>query len=239
MLDCGGLVFAFVGGGGSRSWFCFCFVAQSVRTAGDDFYYQTNRDMTQEEAVKVLLIHIKFLFDEVCFYETNKSVGHTQFETETYEDNKKQLEAYSRILGTLDPELATLEGLKQRSIDYFDSMYYSELPEPGEAEQELYRLLSPWYMENQDDFYISDEGDIDGDAVLAKINMEKSRSGAVTGGCCINAPSEYDNFGFRPRRGRIRVVYNYESESDFCSYPIEFQEKALELVKETLENHGG
>lgn len=33
----------------------------------------------------------------------------------------------------------------------------------------------------------------------------------------------------------VEVVYNDRADGEFCSYPAEFQEKALEIIKKKLE----
>ena len=47
-------------------------------------------------------------------------------------------------------------------------------------------------------------------------------------------PSDTDEFTFYTYRGRVQVIYNDYADGDFYSYPIEFQEKALEIIKKKL-----
>ena len=193
--------------------------------------------MTQKEAIETLLLGIKITFDEVEEHEEFADDEQGEYQIQTYEDNKRELEAYTVILGAIDPELGTLEGLKKRCLEFVESEYGSgagELPEPNEIEKELYEILNPWYKETSMDFEPEDEEN----AILAKINMEKGEKRAVVGDDedDVEDPSEDDYFAFYPYRGRIQVVYNDYADGDFCTYPIEFQKKALEIIKKKLEN---
>lgn len=199
--------------------------------------------MTQKEAIETLLLGIKITFDEVEEHEEFAADEQGEFQIKSYEDNKKELEAYTVILGALDPELGTLEGLKRRCNEFVESEYgpdAAELPEPSEAEKELFEILNPWHKKREEetgyseDFELGDEEN----KTLARINMEKGRKRVMIDEDPDEAedPSEDDTFAFYPYRGRIQVVYNYEGDGDFCSYPIEFQEKAFEFIKKALEN---
>ena len=174
--------------------------------------------MTQKEAIETLLLGIKITFDEVEEHEEFAADEQGEFQIKSYEDNKKELEAYTVILGA-------------------DA---AELPEPSEAEKELFEILNPWHKKREEetgyseDFELGDEEN----KTLARINMEKGRKRVMIDEDPDEAedPSEDDTFAFYPYRGRIQVVYNYEGDGDFCSYPIEFQEKAFEFIKKALEN---
>lgn len=199
--------------------------------------------MTQKEAIETLLLGIKITFDEVEEHEEFADDEQGEFQIKSYEDNKKELEAYTVILGALDPELGTLEGLKRRCNEFVESEYgpdAGELPEPSEAEKELFEILNPWHRKRQEetgyseDFELGDEEN----KTLARINIEKGCKRVMIDEDPDEAedPSEDDTFAFYPYRGRIQVVYNYEGDGDFCSYPIEFQEKALEFIKKALDD---
>lgn len=199
--------------------------------------------MTQKEAIETLLLGIKITFDEVEEHEEFADDEQGEFQIKSYEDNKKELEAYTVILGALDPELGTLEGLKRRCNEFVESEYgpdAADFPEPSEAEKELFEILNPWHKKREEetgyseDFELGDEEN----KTLARINMEKGRKRVMIDEDPDEAedPSEDDTFAFYPYRGRIQVVYNYECDGDFCSYPIEFQEKALEFIKKALED---
>ena len=198
--------------------------------------------MTQKEAIETLFLGIKIIFDNVENHEKFADEEQGEFQIEFYEKEKKELEAYTVILGTLDPELGTIEGLRKRCFEYVESKYGADagkLPDPSEAEKELYEILNPWHKKIQeetgysDDFGLSEEEN----KVLAKINIEKGRKRVRIDEEEDDAedPSEDDMFAFYPYRGRVQVVYNYEMDGDFCTYPIEFQEKALEIIKKRME----
>ena len=198
--------------------------------------------MTQKEAIETLFLGIKIIFDNVENHEKFADEEQGEFQIEFYEKEKKELEAYTVILGTLDPELGTIEGLRKRCFEYVESKYGADagkLPDPSEAEKELYEILNPWHKKIQeetgysDDFGLSEEEN----KVLAKINIEKGRKRVRIDEEEDDAedPSEDDMFAFYPYRGRVQVVYNYDMDGDFCTYPIEFQEKALEIIKKRME----
>ena len=198
--------------------------------------------MTQKEAIETLLLGIKITFDEVEEHEEFADEEQGEFQIEHYERCKKELEAYTVILGAIDPELGTLEGLKKRCLEFVESEYgpgAGELPEPSDFEKELYEILNPWHKKMQeetgysDDFGLSEEEN----KVLAKINIKKGQKRVRIDEEEDDAEdlSEDDMFAFYPYRGRVNVVYNYDMDGDFCTYPIEFQEKALEIIKKKLE----
>lgn len=198
--------------------------------------------MTQKEAIETLLFGIKITFDDVEEHEKFADEEQGEFQIEHYESCKKELEAYTVILGALDPELGTLEGLKKRCLEFVESEYgpgAGELPEPSNFEKELYEILNPWYKKRQEetgyseDFELEDEDNL----ILAKINVEEGHKRVMIDEDPDDAedPSEDDTFAFYPYRGRVQVVYNYDGDGDFWSYPLKFQEKALEIVKKRME----
>ncbi len=200
--------------------------------------------MTQKEAIDELMIEIGFILDEVEEHEEYEDQEQGEYQIQTYEDNKRKLEAYTVILGAIDPSLGTIEGLRTRCDQVREEAYGSsdafEQPEPNEIEKELAEILTPWYKEAQKssggyetEFELSDEDN----KILAKINMEKGEKRAMFDEDFEDAPelAEDDTFTFTPYRGRIIVGYNGYADGDFYSYPIEFQEKALEIIKKKLE----
>ena len=46
--------------------------------------------------------------------------------------------------------------------------------------------------------------------------------------------SEDDVFDFYSYRGKVFVGYNGYADGSFSSYPLKFQEKALELIKQRI-----
>ena len=198
--------------------------------------------MTQKEAIETLFLGIKIIFDEVENHEKFADEEQGEFQIENHERCKKELEAYTVILGAIDPELGTLEGLRKRSFEFVESKYGSgagELPEPSEFEKELYEILNPWHKKRQAETGYSEDFELDEEEnkVLAKINIEKGRKRVRIDEEEDDAedPSEDDMFAFYPYRGRVQVVYNYDMDGDFYTYPIEFQEKALEIIKKKME----
>jgi len=198
--------------------------------------------MTQKEAIETLLLDVKITFDDVEEHEKFADEEQGEFQIENYERRKKELEAYTVILGAIDPELGTLEGLRKRCFEFVESKYgqgAGELPEPSEAEKELYEILNPWHKKREaetgysEDFELEDEDNL----ILAKINVEEGNKRVMIDEDPDDAedPSEDDTFAFYPYRGRVQVVYNYDMDGDFCTYPIEFQEKALEIIKKRME----
>ena len=198
--------------------------------------------MTQKEAIEVLLPTIYFIFEDIEAHEEFAKEEQGEYQVKSYEDNKRKIESYAIVLGALDPELATPEGLKKKSKEFIKATYGSdfELPEPSDFEKELYEILNPWHKKILEETgYGEDFGlDEEDNKILAKINIEKGRKRVRVDEEEDDAedPSEDDTFAFYPYRGRIHVVYNYEMDGDLYTYPIEFQEKALEIVKKRMEN---
>ena len=200
--------------------------------------------MTQKEAIDELILDVDYTLEEIENHEKFEDEEQGEYQIQAYEDNKKKLEAYLIVFGALDPSLSTVEGLRARCDQVKEEVYGSsdafEQPEPNEIEKELAEILTPWYKEAQKssggyetEFELSDEDN----KILAKINMEKGEKRAMFDEDEENAPelAEDDTFTFTPYRGRIIVGYNGYADGDFYSYPIEFQEKALELIKKKLE----
>lgn len=201
--------------------------------------------MTQKEAIDELILEVDYLLDEIEQHEEFEDEEQGEFQIQIYEENKRKIEAFQLIFGTLDPSLSTIEGLRERCDQVKEERYGSsevgKLPEPSEFEKELVEILTPWYkkeVENNGGYGTQLDLDTDENAILAKINMEKGEKQVVVGDepDDVDEPCDSDTFAFYPYRGRICVVYNEYADGDFFSYPIEFQEKALEIIKKKLEN---
>jgi len=200
--------------------------------------------MTQKEAIDELMFEIDFLFDEIDQHEEFEDEEQGEMQIEVYEDNKKKLEAFRVILGALDPSLGTLDGLRERASKVKEDRYGSEcageLPEPSETETKLVEILGPWCKNYEKEtgygaeFKLTPEENL----VLAKINAAEGKKHVVYDDNPEDIPdaSEDDIFTFYTYRGRVQVVYNDYADGDFCDYPEEFQEKALEIIKKKLES---
>ena len=201
--------------------------------------------MTQKEAIDELILGIDYLLDEIEQHERFKDEEQGEFQIRAYEMNKKEIEAYQVVFGALDPSLSTVEGLRERCVRAMKEKYGSadagKLPEPNEIEKELAEIMTPWYkkeVENNGGYGTQLDLETDENAILAQINMEKGKKRVVIGDDPddVDEPCDSDTFAFYPYRGRIQVVYNEYADGEFCDYPIEFQEKALEIIKKRLEN---
>lgn len=178
--------------------------------------------MTQEEAINELVLHAGFVLEEIEGFEE-----YGDGDPEMVEMNKKELEAFTIVLGTLDSELATREGLKTRYKTLQGAYGFVEEEEPGEIETELYNLLEPWHNKHHDDFYLESEEN----KVLAIINKN-------AGELCHNEEEadENDTFDFYPYRGKVCVIMSGSWDGDFAAYCPEFQAKALEIIKAKINN---
>ncbi len=191
--------------------------------------------MTQKEAIDELMLEIDYLLDEVDQHEKFEDDEQGEMQIEIYQDNKRKLEAFQVILGELDPELKTLEGLRERASKVKEERYGSddagELPEPSETETKLVEILGPWCKnyEKETGYGASFKLDPEENLELAKINAAEG-----------NDPEDDDlgddSFTFYTYRGRVQVVYNDYADGDFCDYSEAFQEKALEIIKKKLES---
>ena len=200
--------------------------------------------MTQKEAIDELMLEIDYLLDEIDQHEEFEDDEQGEMQIEVYKDNKKKLEAFQVILGALDPSLGTLEGLRERAeevkIERYGSADAGELPEPSETELKLVEILGPWCKKVEKEtgfgaeFKLTDEENLE----LAKINAEQGKKHVVIDDDPDDVPeaSEDDIFSFYTYRGRVQVIYNDYADGDFYSYPEEFQEKALEIIKKKLES---
>jgi len=201
--------------------------------------------MTQKEAIDELILNVDYILDEIEQHERFEDEEQGEFQIQAYERNKKNLEAYQVVFGALDPSLSTIEGLRARCNRVKEERYGSsdagKFPEPSEFEKELAEILTPWYkkeVENNGGYGTQLDLETDENAVLAKIYMEKGEKQVVIGDepDDVDEPCDSDTFAFYPYRGRIQVIYNEYADGEFCDYPIEFQEKALEIIKKKLEN---
>lgn len=200
--------------------------------------------MTQKEAIDELILEVDYLLDEIEQHEEFEDEEQGEFQIQIYEENKRKIEAFQLILGALDPTLSTVEGLRARCDQVKEEKYGStsagELPEPSEFEKQLYEILNPWCKKESEEngnCAVEFTLDVEENAQLAKINMEKGEKQCLFDENPDEAPepSDADEFTFYTYRGRVQVVYNDYADGDFYSYPIEFQEKALEIIKKKLE----
>lgn len=199
--------------------------------------------MTQQEAINEVIMHVGFIIEEVEQHEEFADEETGEYQIMTYENNKKELEAYTIILGTIDPSLSTVEGIKERYRSVREELYGpQEDSEPGEIEKEIVEILGPWFKEKMkenpdfapDDFSLTEEEN----AELARIYIEEEgRKRVIIGDDEEDTPdpSEEDTFEFNVYRGRVNVIYNWEADCDFCTFPEKFQEKALELIRKHIE----
>jgi hypothetical protein len=201
--------------------------------------------MTQKEAIDELILDVDYILDEIENHEKFEDEEQGEYQIQAYEDNKKKLEAYLIVLGALDPSLSTTEGLRERCTQVMEERYGStdagKLPEPNEIEKELAEIMTPWYKKVKEEnggYGTQLDLETDENAILAQINMEKGEKRVVIGDdpADVDEPCDSDTFAFYPYRGRIQVVYNEYADGEFCDYPIEFQKKALEIIKRRLEN---
>ena len=199
--------------------------------------------MTQKEAIDEIILDVAFTIEEVEQHEEFADEETGEYQIMTYEDNKRKLEAYTVILGALDPSLSTIEGLKARSEAVREEKYGpQEEDEPGEIEKEIAEILGPWFKEKMeenpgyapDDYALTDEEN----AELAKIYLEEGGEKRVIYGDDEDetpAPAETDRFDFGVYRGRVSVIYNWYADCDFNTFPERFQKKALEFIKKHFE----
>ena len=199
--------------------------------------------MTQKEAIDELILDVDYTLEEIENHEEFADEEQGEYQIQVYEDNKKKLEAYLVIFGALDPTLSTVEGLRARCDQVKEERYGSasagELPEPSEFEKQLYEILNPWCKKESEEnggCAVEFTLDVEENAQLAKINMEKGEKQCLFDEDLDEAqePSDTDEFTFYTYRGRVQVIYNDYADGDFYSYPIEFQEKALEIIKKKL-----
>ena len=199
--------------------------------------------MTQKEAIDEVIMHVGFIVEEIEEHEEFAEVETGEYQIMSYEDNKKELEAFIIVLGALDPSLSTVEGIKERYEAVKEAKYGPQEPdEPGEIEKQVVEILGPWFEEKMkenpgyapDDFALTDEEN----AELAKIYLEEGGEKRVIYGDeeeDTPAPAETDNFAFSVYRGRASVIYNWYADCDFNTFPERFQEKALEFIKKHFE----
>ena len=163
-----------------------------------------------------------------------------EFQIMTYEDNKRKLEAYTVILGTLDPTLSTLEGLKERYEKVREEKFGPQEPdEPGEIEKEVAKVVKSILERDDadDELYLDDEENV----ALARIYIEEDgRKRVILDDSEEDTPepSVDDTFSFYVFRGRVCVDYNDSADCDFDTFPKRFQEKVLEIVKKRFEEEG-
>ena len=122
--------------------------------------------MTQKEAIDEIIMHVGFIVEEIEEHEEFAEVETGEYQIMSYENNKKELEAFIIVLGALDPSLSTVEGIKERYEEVKEAKYGpQEEDEPGEIEKQVVEILGPWFEERMkenpgyapDDFALTDE----------------------------------------------------------------------------------
>lgn len=199
--------------------------------------------MELKEAIDELILDVDYTLEEIENHEEFEDEEQGEYQIQAYEDNKKKLEAYLVIFGALDPTLKTINGLKERCDKVKEERYGSsdagELPEPSEFEKQLYEVLNPWCKKESEEnggCAVEFTLDVEENAQLAKINIEKGEKQCLFDEDPDEAPepTDADEFTFYTYRGRVQVIYNDYADGDFYSYPIEFQEKAYEIIKKKI-----
>lgn len=179
--------------------------------------------MTLEEAINELVQNAYFRLDDIEQHEEFADQETNEGQLEFYEDNKKELEAYCIVLGKIDPELSTREGIRERYNKVFGGS--EEKPGPTPEETELCSILN-----GKGDLELTSEENKE----LAKINKDTGHKRVVIYDDPEDCPdpSEDDVFVFYSYRGsRVAVVYNDYADCDFSDFSPEFQKKALEIIK--------
>lgn len=190
--------------------------------------------MTQKEAINEIISYLGFIIEEIRNHEKYADKEQNEFQIRNYTNNKRKIEAYALILGSIDSSLSTMDGIYERYLQFNAEMYGSSdagsLPEPSEYEQNLYDLLK----DEEDVFELDDEENEE----LAKINVEEGSKRVLIDTDPEDSPdlSEDDTFDFTAYQGRIIVGYNGYSDGDFCTYPESFQKRAYEIIKGKIEN---
>lgn len=199
--------------------------------------------MELKEALDELVLDLDYTLEEIEEHEEYADQEQGEYQLQAYEDNKRRVEASLVVFGALDPTLKTIEGLKERCDKVKEERYGSsdagELPEPSEFEKELEKILTPWCKQEEtgnDGYAVELELSEEENVELAKINAEKGGKRVIIDEDPDEVPeaSDSDTFAFYTYRGRVQVVYNGGADGDFCSYPIEFQEKAYEIIKKKI-----
>lgn len=200
--------------------------------------------MTQKEAIDEIIMHVGFVISEIKDHERFEEDEQNEGQIKIYEENKKEVEAYTVVLGSIDPKLSTMDGIYERYLQVNEERYGSSdagaLPEPNETELKLVEILSPWCKKVEQEtgfgaeFQLTDEENLE----LAKINADQGDKHVVIDDDPDDIPeaSEDDTFTFYTYRGRVQVIYNDYADGDFCSYPEAFQKKAYEIIKGKIEN---
>lgn len=181
------------------------------------------KEMTVQEAINLLISHhVGFTIDDL--EESEKFPD--AYDAEMVEMWKEELKAYLVIFGKLDPSLSTIEAIKTRSEEIEENENYEYDSEPGEVETELCELLDPWYSEETEKL---------GCGTQFELTEEENEELRKVNDLIIYEESGGDTFAFYPYKGRVCVIYNEESDIDFCEYGEEFQKKALEIISRHLK----
>ena len=104
--------------------------------------------MTINEAIDELILHVGFLIEEIRNHEEYEEDEQGEFQIQSYENNKKKVEAFLTIFKELDSNLSTIEALEERYEKVSETRYGErEEQEVSEVEKELFEILNPWYKE--------------------------------------------------------------------------------------------
>ena len=181
--------------------------------------------MTQKEAIDELILNAEFTIECIERYEDehedlsgdNPRDLEEELAWEDYKENLREIQALCVVLGSIDPKLGTVDGIKSRleEIDDFP------ICEPSGIELDLHKHL----CELEEEIELTDEENKE----LVEAYLRSGKK-FVVGPEKTEGPKEGDTFSFYQYRGRVCVIYNESVDMNFESFPIEFQEKALEIV---------
>ncbi len=191
--------------------------------------------MEIKEAINQLLPNLEFIISEIEEHEKFEEDEQGEYQIMSYENNKKELEAYLTLFSALDSDIKTVEDIKNRIEEIYGKI---EEPEHTDEEKELASILKDWRekQETPKEYACDFELTVEENKELALLNLQTSKIKRVmvTDGEEI-VPTEDDNFAFYQYRGDVCVILNGDSDGDFSSYAQEWQKKALEIIKKKVE----
>jgi len=172
--------------------------------------------MTQEEAISLIAVEVIECLDKVENLERLK-----EFNT-GYEGLKKTLDAYLFILGKINPELSTREGLKK-------NYHLRNKSLPDLIETESYKLLKEWQTYNPNIHFKLTKQDIKDLVELSKLPDEF--------GCnwCSELSErsmDSDSYLFI-YNGEVYIsaIYIIDHSDCLSSFSPQFKEKILEIIR--------